>query len=427
MNLSLVVGLGYGDEGKGVTVNTLCKDPKNSLVVRFNGGHQCGHTVVHKGYRHVFSNFGSGTLKGVSTYWSEYCTVDPVGVLKEGNILREKGFNPVIYYDANAMVTTPYDIYKNVRDDNNILNGTVGVGFGATIQRNEDHYHLYMRDLLYPNIREEKLRLIKKYYGNDNRDMIQPMNMFITACNDLIKRYEIIEGFGSLLVHDPDHIIFEGGQGIMLDQNFGFFPHVTRSNTTSQNAIELIKKHRLQNHIITTYYVTRPYQTRHGNGYMSNEGLPIDYIKINPLETNVDTGKQGKFRRSVLDFDMIKYAISCDKKYNISYNDHLVMTCLDHVKELIPITETDTTGMRSLRELPAVIIAKYLNLKPMKIFSDTEIGEIISFTYKDREVIGEILEISGKTITLLLHTDYVGRNVEWYKGETKEFNRSEMK
>lgn len=64
----------------------------------------------------------------------------------------------------------------------------------------------------------------------------------------------------------------------------------------------------------------------------------------------------------------------------------------------------------------------------MKILSDTEIGDIISFKYMGgREVTGEVLEINGKTIKLMLHTDYIGRNEEWYVGEKKEFNRSEMK
>ena len=64
----------------------------------------------------------------------------------------------------------------------------------------------------------------------------------------------------------------------------------------------------------------------------------------------------------------------------------------------------------------------------MKILSDTEIGDIISFKYMGgRDVTGEVLEINGVTILLLLHTDYIGRNEEWYIGEQKEFLRSQMK
>lgn len=75
---SIVIGAGFGDEGKGTMVNYLCKQSNKPLVVRFNGGHQMGHGVVENDVRHIFSNFGSGTLVGAPTYISEFCTVDPV-------------------------------------------------------------------------------------------------------------------------------------------------------------------------------------------------------------------------------------------------------------------------------------------------------------------------------------------------------------
>lgn len=77
--ISIVLGSFMGDEGKGQTVHNICaKNPENSLVIRFSGGHQVGHTVKYGDLMHTFSNFGSGTLLGVPTYWSEYCTVDPL-------------------------------------------------------------------------------------------------------------------------------------------------------------------------------------------------------------------------------------------------------------------------------------------------------------------------------------------------------------
>ena len=165
-NVSIVLGTVFGDEGKGAMVNFLAKDAKKPLIIRFNGGHQVGHqTVLEDGTRHVFSNFGSGTLQGAPTYWSRFCTVSPTGLMKEGRILREMGLNPVVYFDANAMITTPFDILRNIDMDDQTKHGSVGVGFGQTIQRNEDKYHLYVRDLKYPEIRDTKLKnIINKYY-----------------------------------------------------------------------------------------------------------------------------------------------------------------------------------------------------------------------------------------------------------------------
>ena len=129
----IVLGSAFGDEGKGLTTSFLCSITKNPLVVRFNGGHQAGHTVIHNGIRHVFSNFGSGTLDNTPTYWSEYCTVDPTGVIREGDSLNEKGIAPNIAFNGNAMVTTPFDIYSNQKRERDVNHGSVGVGFGTTI------------------------------------------------------------------------------------------------------------------------------------------------------------------------------------------------------------------------------------------------------------------------------------------------------
>jgi len=342
-NIDIILGTLFGDEGKGSFVQYRCSTKSKPLVIRFNGGHQVGHTVVHNGVRHVFSNFGSGTLRGVPTYWSKFCTVSPTGVLKEGNYLRGMGIDPVLYFDLNAMITTPFDILQNIRNDNANKHGSVGVGFGQTIQRNDDHYHLYVRDLLYPEIRDAKLKnIINKYYGmnfdpaktNQHAKTRKIYENFLVACDDLVKRYQFMYDLKGLYLHD---FIFEGAQGIMLDMDYGFFPNVTRSNTTAKNALEIIKTLPFETHI-DTFYITRAYQTRHGNGHMTNEGLDTNYIIDNPNETNV-MGFQGEFRKSVLDLDMLKYAVGCDTYENPRSSRNMVVTCLDQVPARIPVTK----------------------------------------------------------------------------------------
>jgi adenylosuccinate synthase len=391
--VKIVVGLSYGDEGKGSTVNSLCTDPTNTIVVRFNGGHQAGHTVVQRGQKHVFSNFGSGTMKGIPTYWSEFCTVNPIGVRNEGKALREyalpiKEVEPIVYFDANAMVTTPFDIHQNMVNLRTLKDGTVGVGFGQTIKRNEEgFYRLYMRDLLYPKIRDEKLRLIgERYYDYNYQGQMIPPSQSITshnetirvvneaieefklACDELVRQYPIVNDITNVLRYDAD-LIFEGAQGIMLDMDYGYFPHVTRSNTTSKNAFSIIKKFNIPCNRVITYYISRAYQTRHGNGYLCNEGqFKNDVeIRINPKETNVDTGAQGIFRRAVLDLDTLRYAINCDEHHNFTTEKVLVMTCCDHVEaDRIPITNgglkfNTVKEIGSLLDVPNVIISKSEN------------------------------------------------------------------
>jgi adenylosuccinate synthase len=342
-DIKIVVGAGFGDEGKGAFVNYLCSITERPLVIRFNGGHQVGHTVVADGKRHVFSNFGSGTLQGTPTYWSRFCTVSPTGLLKEGKVLREMGIDPVIYFDLNAIITTPFDILRNIANDDTTKHGSVGVGFGQTIQRNDDHYHLYVRDLLYPEIRDAKLQnIINKYYRHNfnpkdehqNATTRKIYNDFLIACDELVERYDFMYNLNGFNDHD---LIFEGGQGIMLDTDYGFFPNVTRSNCTTKNALELIKKLPFETYV-DTYYITRAYQTRHGNGHMTNEDLDNSHIIENPNETNVSKGFQGKFRKTVLDLDLLKYAVSCDSYENPKTSRNMVVTCLDQVPARIPVT-----------------------------------------------------------------------------------------
>ena len=123
----------------------------------------------------------------------------------------------------------------------------------------------------------------------------------------------------------------------MLDTDYGFFPHVTRSSCTARNAIMLLNTLPFEFNI-HTYYITRAYQTRHGNGYMTNQDLDNEYIIDNPNETNTSDGMQGTFRKSVLDLDLLKYAISCDKYENPDSERTMVVTCLDQVPAKIPVT-----------------------------------------------------------------------------------------
>lgn len=334
-----VIGLGFGDEGKGVVTDYLCSQFSNPLVIRFTGGHQAGHTVVDGDKRHIFSNFGSGTLKGHPTFWSKFCTVDPPAIINELNLLvSEVGpFQPQLFVDGDCPITTPYDKFYNRQTESSNQHGSCGVGFGATIEREEKHYSLHFSDLFYPEIFKIKYQMIAEYYRElcpinsmhediFDTDLFKDMNSnFLYACEQLPK-LNFIEQRTLESIFCSDYV-FEGSQGLLLDQNFGFFPHVTRSNTGSANAVSIVGTN-----IAAYYLVTRAYQTRHGNGPMTNEKRSHT-IMADTNETNVDRKWQGKFRRSLLDVDLLEYAINKDKNIAISKNKTLVITCLDHISK----------------------------------------------------------------------------------------------
>lgn len=323
MRHQATVGLGFGDEGKGMVVDHLASRLPGLLNVRFSGGHQVGHTVVskEKGVRHVFSNFGSATLRGKVTYWSKGCTVCPVGLTKEASVLRGKGVEPGILINAECPVVTPMDRDANRSSERKRANGSCGVGFGATLQREEDFYSLRFVDLFYPEVLRERLRNIAGYYGR-SLDEVEGMDGFMESCEEVVKAWwaRMVEGEQDL----SGGCIFEGSQGMLLDQNRGFFPNVTRSNTGSDNVPVPADE-------VEWFLVTRAYQTRHGKGFMTNEDKPHN-IEANPEETNVTNEWQGEFRRSLLDVSLLQYAMRRDERIRNAKCRNLVVTCMDHVE-----------------------------------------------------------------------------------------------
>ena len=335
-----VIGLGFGDEGKGLTVSSIAKrtKPEETLVVRYSGGQQAGHTVVDKGVKHVFSNFGSATMQGVPTLWSEYCTFDPVGVMKEYKILVKKGFKPKLYVSPDCPITTPYEKYIS---NANMLDGTCGTGVGNTKQREEDFHSLKTGDMLFRSVFKMKYDLLEGYYSTYplTKEPTEFLNavQFILNCDDIIilknRDYNIFD-----LPEEIGTIIYESSQGLLLDQHFGFFPHVTRSDLGMKN-IEILatKLGGKINNIIENYLVTRAYQTRHGNGPMTNEDKDL-YAMDNPHETNVNNEYQGEFRRTLLDLDLLAYAMSVDKSIQVRSFQTLVITHLDLVQDALQYT-----------------------------------------------------------------------------------------
>lgn len=339
--INIVLGTGFGDEGKGQTVHSLSHS--RALVIRFSGGHQCGHTAVAPdGRKHIFSQFGAGTFRGASTYVSQHCTVFPIAFLNEYKVLETLNTERQPYYvHPMAMVTTPYDLAFNRALSMITGYGTCGVGFGTTLQRNEDFFNLYTNDLKTPYIFDTKMSFIKRYY----EDKVRGLNMSsqITYESELeiametwqesldfYKDYITISTIDEIAANYKD-FVFEGSQGILLDQHFGFFPHVTRSNTTSQNAMEIIKNSLLKNEVVNTYYISRCYQTRHGNGpFPSDKKIEL----VNTVtESNQENDWQGIFKTASFDASLVKHAINCDKIYNPVSNKFLIFTCLDQLAD----------------------------------------------------------------------------------------------
>jgi adenylosuccinate synthase len=341
----IVVGLGFGDEGKGLTTDFFCLQHPNSIVIRFNGGHQAGHCVVTgDGRSHIFSNFGSGSLRGIPTFWSSYCTVAPAFLVEEWGMLAQE---PTLYIDLKCPITTHYDVLFNRCLEITLgdgRKGSCGVGFGATVDREADGLSFTFGDLLLEETVKQKLKGIRKYY----RKMVNLETGF--DFDELDHGFEDEQFFFSLLqirkkiaqgaivpVNEADFfkmmvsktLIFEGAQGVMLDKDFGVSPHVTKSHTTSLNAMALLRRNHITSKPVIVY-VSRCYQTRHGAGPFPEKHPAFSLHSQNVSETNKTNTYQGDFKANFLNIDDLNTALTYDGEIAKGLEKRLMLTCLDH-------------------------------------------------------------------------------------------------
>ena len=361
----IVIGAGYGDEGKGLTTDWLCaRTSKPALGVRFNGGAQAGHTVqTANGTRHVFGHFTSATLGGSPTYLSRFFVCHPIAFRNEYNALKTLGVTPEVNIDPRAMVTTPYDIMVNhavERARADARHGSCGMGFGETIEREEQGISLRAGDLWRPNAVRTQLRTIRDSYLPKRLAALGLAPIAVELLDDaILERY--IEDTSEMTTRSvaceleplarTHHLVFEGAQGLMLDMDYGEFPHVTRAHTGIRNAATLALEtgHRT----LKVTYVTRSYVTRHGAGPLANEapGPPASGI-VDP--TNVPNPWQHTLRFGHLDIDVLRKAINTDLAEHRAQitKGQIMVTCIDQMDEQVECVEAGTR-----REVPVSDLA----------------------------------------------------------------------
>jgi len=333
MRAVAVIGANSGDEGKGHLTDYLVSEaPGDTVVVRHNGGAQAGHTVeTPEGLRHVFHHFGSGTLLGAPTFLSRHFIVNPMVWREERDALRALGVEPKLYADPLARLTTPYDMLANQALSKH---GTCGLGIHQTVVRNNDGIRTVAASQnargLCIDIREETRRKLGP----------SPANTVWLESDEVLENYlaDLAEFQDSVTFTQriPEHrrVVFEGAQGLLLDEHHPNFPYVTHSKTGLANAAELCHEHNLRE--IRAIYVTRSYTTRHGPGPFPTEDDRMRY----PDATNVPNQFQGTLRFGALDGIALVSEIEHDLRSvqgQVVVIPELAVTCLDqHPMEFWP-------------------------------------------------------------------------------------------
>lgn len=343
----IVVGLGFGDEGKGSIVDFLEPDH----VVRFNGGPQAAHWVVTpEGITHCFSQLGSGSFNGATTYLSEFMVVDPFTLITEYNTFVEYTFchnyqTPNIYVNLKCPVVTPYHVSYCKVCALNENKSTVGMGVGETLFNPEK---LYVETLRNRHNTKHYLAMFKSYYMDkieqiknvcnpglvreiesiyNNMRLINIDSITEVYCDDffnLIRTYTDFTNYGDQIR------VFEGAQGILLDKSRGFTPYITQSKTTSINASKILADANMLPEKTVVVGVLRPYMTRHGKGPLPTEST--EYKRLIEEKHNCDNQWQGEFRFGNLDLPLIRYALKSNAWDDLQI-DFLALTNMDTINK----------------------------------------------------------------------------------------------
>ena len=344
----IVVDLGFGDAGKGSTTDFLVRDRRATLVVRFNGGAQAGHNVVtDDGRHHTFSQFCAGTfVPGVEGLLGPDFLLHPLGMVVEEEHLQRLGIRDAwerTSIDRRARVITPYQqaagrIRELLRGSG--AHGTCGVGIGECARDSLDATEDTLRagELADPGRTRKKLESqrhrkraeIAALPGTWTAAATQEAALFddeglvdrvLDAWREFSSNSRIVpDSRTHELITEHPRVVFEGAQGLLLDENWGFHPHTTWSDCSPAGALALVPDDRST----TVLGITRAYAVRHGPGPFPTADDQHTFVE----EHNDDQCWQGQFRTGPLDGVLLRYA--CEVMGQL---DGIAITCLDRVAE----------------------------------------------------------------------------------------------
>ncbi len=341
-----VLGLGFGDCGKGLFTDYLVRRLGAHTVVRFNGGAQAGHNVVLvDGRQHTFSQLGAGTfVPRVATLLASPVVVHPSALLIENDYLQRVGVQDALsrlVIDARCRINTPFHqaagrLRELVRGTQ--AHGSCGIGFGATVEHALEHPDeaLLYGDLMHPARTLEKLEAIRRRLEAEFRGLRltegSAEELAFLASPKLAGRW--LQGLAALTrqvppssreavgerLGGPGAVVFEGAQGVLLDEWHGFHPHTTWSSTHGRAAERVVADVDASTPI-QHFGVIRSYLTRHGRGPLPTHDIALDSLTE---PHNASDGWQSVFRRGHPDAVLLRYA-----REAVGSLDALLVTHLD--------------------------------------------------------------------------------------------------
>ncbi len=394
MKADVLLGLQWGDEGKGKIVDVLT--PKYNVIARFQGGPNAGHTLIFDGKKHVLHTIPSGIFRDKTlNVVGNGVVIDPVIFKKEIDALVERGVDPtkslVISRKAHLIMPTHglLDAASEQAKGKAKIGSTLK-GIGPTYMDKTGRNGLRVGDLESPHfndryeaLKQKHIRMLKQY-PEYSYDLSLYEGAWISAVEEL-KNFKLIDSEHVLnnALNEGRGILAEGAQGTMLDIDFGTYPFVTSSNTITAGACTGLGLP--PNKIGEVFGIFKAYCTRVGSGPFPTELEDATGEKLREagMEFGATTGRPR--RCGWLDLPQLKYAVMvngvtqlCMMKADVLGEFDKVQVCTHYMHngekidylpyginpdEVQPVYETfegwpgDLTGLRKNENIPASLMS----------------------------------------------------------------------
>lgn len=393
MQVDVLLGLQWGDEGKGKIVDVFC--PKYDLIARFQGGPNAGHTLEFDNKKFVLNTIPSGIFnEDTLNLIGNGVVIDPIILKRELDNLKQAGFDPVakgkLVIARKAHLILPTHQLLDAASESNMGTGKIGStlkGIGPTYMDKTGRNGLRVGDTTLPDFldRYEKLKQkhlsILAHYG-DLPDFADREKAFLEAV-EFLKSIPHVdsEHLVNQYLKDGKRVLAEGAQGTLLDVDFGSYPFVTSSNTTTAGACTGLGI--APNRIGQVYGIFKAYATRVGGGPFPTELHDETGEELRKLghEFGATTGRAR--RTGWIDIPALKYAImingvtelimmkadvldTFDKIYACTHYKHngevidympyeIITNEAEPIYEEIQGWNQDLTGIRKPEDIPAAL------------------------------------------------------------------------
>jgi len=340
MKVDVLLGLQWGDEGKGKVVDYLA--PKYNVVARFQGGPNAGHTLEFDGHKHVLHQIPSGIFReNIKNIIGNGVVLDPVVFKKEieGLTKFEINLKDNLFISKKTQLILPTHklldaAYEKSKGKDKI--GSTLKGIGPSYQDKIARNGLRVGDILAPGFEERYRNLVSKHESTLGHyefeyDLAEAEAPFFEAI-EFLREFKLVnsEYLINKSIQSSETILAEGAQGSLLDIDFGSYPYVTSSNTMTAGACTGLGV--APQNIGEVYGIFKAYCTRVGGGPFPTELFDEIGVAVQK-EGNEFGATTGRARRcGWLDLPALKYAIMINGVTQLFMMKADVLSILDEIK-----------------------------------------------------------------------------------------------